>query len=94
MVTYAETLTGTTNILNRHVELDRPIRPEDDIINDLGLDSLAVMEVVADIEDHFQINIPEEMLSKIATVDDVARTLLDLQNAAEQADAPAATADE
>ncbi|HWL85803.1 MAG TPA: acyl carrier protein [Polyangiaceae bacterium] len=80
MVTYAETLVGTTNILSKHVELDRPIRPDDDIINDLGLDSLGVMEVVADIEDHFQINIPEEMLSKITTVDDVARALLDLQN--------------
>ncbi len=93
MVTYAETLVGTTNILSKHVELDRPIRPEDDITNDLGLDSLAVMEVVADIEDHFQLNIPEEMLSKISTVDDVARALLDLQNGAAH-DAAAVASDE
>jgi len=80
MVTYDETLVGTTNILNKHVELERPIRPDDDITNDLGLDSLAVMEVMADIEDHFQINIPDDMLSKLVTVEDVARALLDLQN--------------
>ncbi|WP_394820930.1 acyl carrier protein [Pendulispora albinea] len=72
---------GTTTVLSKHVELDRPIRPDDDITNDLGLDSLAVMEAVADIEDYFQINIPEDMLSRITTVDDVARALLDLQNA-------------
>jgi len=81
MATYDETLVGTTEILNKHVELDRPIRPNDDIMNDLGLDSLAVMEVVADIEDHFQINFPEDMLSKIATVEDFARALHSLQNA-------------
>ncbi|WP_394848996.1 phosphopantetheine-binding protein [Pendulispora brunnea] len=87
MATYDETLVGTTNILSKHVELDRPIRPDDDITNDLGLDSLAVMEVVADIEDHFQINIPEEMLSKITTVADVAHALHELQNAEAAADA-------
>ena len=56
--TYAETLQITTDILKTHVELDRPIRPNDHIQNDLGLDSLGVMEVVADIEDHFKVTIP------------------------------------
>ena len=42
MPTYDETLTITTDILKTHVELDRPIRPNDHIQNDLGLDSLGV----------------------------------------------------
>ena len=42
MPTYDETLLITTEILTTHVELDRPIRPNDHIQNDLGLDSLGV----------------------------------------------------
>jgi acyl carrier protein len=79
MPTYDETLTITTDILKSHVELDRPIKPSDHIQNDLGLDSLGVMEVVADIEDRFNVTIPTEVLSNISTVDDVAKALLKLQ---------------
>lgn len=81
MPTYDETLDTTTDILRRHVEMDRPIRPSDHIQNDLGLDSLAVMEVVADIEDAFDVNIPNESLARIATVEDVAKILLELRDA-------------
>jgi acyl carrier protein len=80
MPTYAETLDTTTDILKKHVELDRPIRPSDHIQNDLGLDSLGVMEVVADIEDAFNVSIPNEMLSNFSTVDDVAKALVELGN--------------
>jgi acyl carrier protein len=79
MPTYAETLQITTEILTIHVELDRPIRPNDHIQNDLGLDSLGVMEVVADIEDRFNVTIPQDMLSNISTVEDVAKALQKLQ---------------
>ncbi len=79
MPTYDETLQITTDILKTHVELDRPIRANDHIQNDLGLDSLGVMEVVADIEDRFNVTIPTDMLSNMATVEDVARALLKLQ---------------
>lgn len=77
--TYDETLAATFEVLERHVELDRPLRPNDHITNDLGLDSLAVMEVVADIEDRFEVNIPGEMLAGIATVEDVAKALVKLR---------------
>jgi acyl carrier protein len=79
MTTYDETLKVTTEILKKHVDADRAIRPNDHIQNDLGLDSLGVMEVVADIEDRFNVTIPTEMLSNMATVEDVARALLKLQ---------------
>lgn len=77
--TYDEALTVTTDILKKHVELGRPIRPNDHIQHDLGLDSLGVMEVVADIEDSFDVTIPTETLSDVATVEDVARALVKLQ---------------
>ena len=82
MTTYDETLKVTTEILQKHVDADRAIRPNDHIQNDLGLDSLGVMELVADIEDRFAVTIPNDVLSDIATVDDVAKALVKL--AAEQ----------
>ncbi|MEO6574402.1 MAG: phosphopantetheine-binding protein [Polyangiaceae bacterium] len=79
MPTYDDTLQTTTDILKNHVDVGRPIRPSDHIQNDLGLDSLGVMEVVADIEDKFNVNIPNEMLANMITVEDVARALVKLQ---------------
>jgi acyl carrier protein len=77
--TYDDTLRITTEILTSHVDLDRAIQPTDHIQNDLGLDSLGVMEVVADIEDRFEVNIPTDTLSSIATVGDVAQALVKLK---------------
>ncbi len=77
--TYDETLLVTTDFLKKHVDLGRAIRPNDHFQHDLGLDSLGVMEVVADIEDSFDVTIPTETLSAVATVEDVARALVRLQ---------------
>jgi acyl carrier protein len=77
--TYDETLRITTEILTSHVDLDRAILASDHIQNDLGLDSLGVMEVVADIEDRFEVNIPTDTLSGISTVGDVAKALVKLK---------------
>jgi len=79
--TYDETLAITTEILKKHVDGDRTIRPNDHIQNDLGLDSLGVMELVADVEDRFSVSIPNDLLSSIATVDDIAKALVKLQQA-------------
>ena len=86
ITTYDETLKVTTEILKKHVDAERAIRPNDHIQNDLGLDSLGVMELVADIEDRFSVTIPNDVLSDIATVEDVAKALVKL--AAERAASP------
>jgi len=79
MASYEEMLKETTEILGKHVDTGRAISPKDHIQNDLGLDSLGVMEVVADIEDRFEVQIPQEMLSTISTVDDVGKALAQLE---------------
>ncbi len=79
MSSYDETLAITTEILKKHVDGNRTIRPNDHIQNDLGLDSLGVMELVADIEDRFAVTIPNDVLSDISTVEDVAKALVKLQ---------------
>jgi acyl carrier protein len=77
--TYDDTLRITTEILSAHVDTDRTILATDHIQNDLGLDSLGVMEVVADIEDRFDVHIPTDTLSSISTVGDVAKALMTLK---------------
>ncbi len=42
---------------------------------DLGIDSLGVMEILADIEDKFVLNIPDEALKEVETVSDVAAAI-------------------
>lgn len=56
----------------------REILPEHDITNDLGMDSLAVMEAMAAVEDAYDIIIPNEVLPAMHTVDDVTRKLVEL----------------
>ncbi len=45
------------------------------LVADLSLDSLGVMEVVADIEDKFQLSIPDEVLREVDTVADVVKAI-------------------
>lgn len=40
-------------------------------VDDLGADSLAIVELVLAIEDHFKIDIPENQTERIRTVGDV-----------------------
>jgi len=47
------------------------VAPETDILYDLGLDSLQVYELVVDLEDGYDIRLPDEDLEKIHTVQDV-----------------------
>jgi acyl carrier protein len=48
-------------------------------VDDLALDSLTVMEVVADTEDHFDILIPLNRLPEARTIGDFARLLAELR---------------
>ena len=51
------------SVLNRKVEL----RPEMNIVNDLGLDSIAVMNFTMALEDRFDISIPLHDMASVVT---------------------------
>jgi len=53
-----------------------PITAQSRLIADLGLDSLQSFEMVADLEDHFEITVAMEALQNIETLDDVARVIV------------------
>jgi acyl carrier protein len=51
------------------------ISPKAGIARDLGLDSVAVMDFVMDIEDHFDISIPLDRIAEVESVEDLSRAV-------------------
>jgi len=61
----------------------RPIEPasSNDLIADLGFDSLQVMELVTELEDRFDITIPPAAVPAVRTVADVVSQVTTLVEA-------------
>ncbi len=51
------------------------------IVQDLGLDSLAVMNLMLALEDHFDISIPLDRVADIVTVEDLIEAVVSLTKA-------------
>ncbi|WP_408071852.1 acyl carrier protein [Butyrivibrio sp. JL13D10] len=51
------------------------ITPEAKLIDDLGADSLSVVELHMEIEERLGIKIPDEEVAKLATVEDVLKAI-------------------
>ncbi len=64
--------TALADYLKRDVET---IKPNDSLRNDLGLDSMATIELVYQIEDAFDVQIPDQDLAKLVTVANVTAYL-------------------
>jgi acyl carrier protein len=56
------------------VEGDR-VKPEASFIDDLGADSLDIVELVMAMEEEFDLEIPDEDAEKLRTVNDVTKYL-------------------
>jgi acyl carrier protein len=63
-------------VVNKRVEL----APGMNIVNDLGLDSIAVMNFCMALEDKFDISIPLNDMASVVTVDDLAATIETLRS--------------
>jgi acyl carrier protein len=63
-------------LLANHLGLDREeLAPEAHILDDLGADSLDVVELMMAIEESFEISVPDEDVEKLQTVADVQQYL-------------------
>lgn len=58
------------SLLQKHAPQPCPIKDETELVNDLGFDSLKVMEMLDDVEDIFDISYPLNSLSGLKTVKD------------------------
>jgi acyl carrier protein len=87
-----DTLTLTRGIISRaevireicvHLEPyqtgEKPITGETVIAKDLTIDSLAIMDMVMELEDRFDVSIPMSVIAEIHTVDQLADTIRDLR---------------
>ncbi len=62
------------------VELDK-VTPTASFIEDLGADSLDIVELVMTMEEEFDLDIPDEEAEKIKTVGDVIKFIVSKQQA-------------
>ena len=70
------------DILDQLFELVRPyseqpiaLREQTRLIDDVGLNSMKVMELVMQIEDHFDISVPLNILPEVRTIGEFAENL-------------------
>jgi acyl carrier protein len=66
------------NVLGRRLQ----VSAASDIAHDLAVDSLALMNIVMELEDSFDISIPLDRLAQVQTVGDLAALIGDLRKKA------------
>jgi acyl carrier protein len=67
-----------TGALNAAVSRPAEIEGRTRIVQDLGLDSLAVMNLMMALEDHYDVSIPLDRVAEIVTVDDLVKAVTQL----------------
>ena len=61
-------LSGVTAVLQRYNTAAPTIDPATDLAADLNIDSVAAMDLIMEIEDRFEIDIPINLVSDMTTV--------------------------
>ncbi len=65
-----------TKIIEEQLGVDpERVKPEASFIDDLGADSLDIVELVMAMEEEFDLEIPDEDAEKLRTVNDVVKYL-------------------
>lgn len=59
-------------LLQRHNQTGKPILPTTDLASELNIDSVAAMDLIMELEERFDIDIPINLVSDLATVADLA----------------------
>ena len=65
-------LERTVKILSEFVKSDVEIKPESSLVADLGLSSLDIVDLIVSFEDEFDIEIPDQIIPSLTTVQDIA----------------------
>lgn len=73
--THEEVVDQVRSLILDHTETSSEITEQTELVADLGIDSLGVMEVVADIEDKFEMTIADKELRDVATLGDVVEAI-------------------
>lgn len=78
--TVEEILSDVIPILERFTKPDMEVTADNHLMHDLDLDSVKVMELMMEIEDHFDISIPLNALPDVNTVAELASEIAQLKS--------------
>ncbi|MEM7481127.1 MAG: acyl carrier protein [Acidobacteriota bacterium] len=70
-------LAGVTGVAREHLQWQGPVRPEMHLVEDLGLDSLRLLTLAVEIENHFRVILDDADEETIETVGDLVATISD-----------------
>ncbi len=73
--THDKVVAEVSSVVSEHADSVTDITEQTELVADLGIDSLGVMEVVADIEDKFDMTIADAELRDVATLGDVVKAI-------------------
>jgi len=76
--THQAVLSETCATIAQHADgiSEAELNESTELVAELGIDSLGVMEVVADIEDKFELTIADSELREVATLGDVVEAIV------------------
>ncbi len=69
------TLEGVALVARQHLDWKGELRPEMHLVEDLELDSLRLLTLAIEVENHFRIRLDEEDEAGIETVGDLVRII-------------------
>ena len=81
-MTEADTIPAICNLLGPYNPEQKPLTAETDIPAELNIDSVGVLDFIMEVEDHFDIEIPMNVVSETRTVGDLARYVATQKNKA------------
>jgi acyl carrier protein len=68
--------------LEKRLENGSEVKPDSDLVNDLGLDSILILDLLMELEDEYDISIPINILLDVRTPEQLLNALLPhLENA-------------
>lgn len=81
MVKVASVQERVVDIVASQLGVDKEkIGPDTSFVNDLGADSLDTVELVMELEEEFEISIPDDAAEKISTVGEAIKFIEESQN--------------
>ena len=75
MPSYQECVEDIRELLTEVAEIDQEIGEETDLVEEIGLESIDVMELIEQLEDKFDISFPLNDLASIRTLAELAKEL-------------------
>ena len=76
MANETEVLDTIRSIARTELELEQPVDPADDLLADLGLDSLGLTVLAVGLENRFRVKLSQEDAVGLRTVGDLAKLVV------------------